>query len=291
MQLISRISEIENNYCAFILDIWGVLWDGIEPYEMAISSLKELRKKRKPVILLSNAPRRAKTVENKLKNIGINKDYYNKIISSGEICRNNFLKNNAYISKIGNIFYFVGQEEDKEIAENLPLIEKKNINESNFLLVCGTRNFEDDLDKYKFELDQGIELKLPLVCANPDKVVVRKNGNKLICAGELAYYYYLKGGTVFYFGKPYPDVYNECIQSFRKLDANISEKDILVIGDSLETDIKGACKNNLSSVLVAGGIHAELFSKNLNNNSIKKIQKLCKKKSEYPDFLINKFIF
>ena len=96
------------------------------------------------------------------------------------------------MSKIGNIFYFVGQNADKDIAENLPLIEKKNISESNFLLVCGTRNFEDDLNKYKSELDQGIKLKLPLVCANPDKVVVRKNGNKLICAGKLAYYYYLK---------------------------------------------------------------------------------------------------
>ena len=189
------------------------------------------------------------------------------------------------------MFYFVGQEADKDIADKLPLIEKKNINESNFLLVCGTRDFEDDLNKYKFELDQGIKLKLPLVCANPDKVVVRKNGNKLICAGELAYYYYLKGGTVFYFGKPYPDVYNECIRFFKELDASISEKDILVIGDSLETDIKGACKNNLSSVLVAGGIHAELFNRKLNNNSIKKIQTLCKNKSEYPDFLINKFIF
>ena len=85
--------------------------------------------------------------------------------------------------------------------------------------------------------------------------------------------------------------YNECIRFFKELDASISEKDILVIGDSLETDIKGACKNNLSSVLVAGGIHAELFNRKLNNNSIKKIQTLCKNKSEYPDFLINKFIF
>ena len=77
----------------------------------------------------------------------------------------------------------------------------------------------------------------------------------------------------------------------RKLDISISQKDILVIGDSLETDIKGACKNNLSSVLVAGGIHAELFSKKLNNNSIKKIRKLCKNESEYPNYIINKFVF
>ncbi len=45
IKLISKISDIEENYRAFILDIWGVIWDGLEAYDEAISSLEKLKKK------------------------------------------------------------------------------------------------------------------------------------------------------------------------------------------------------------------------------------------------------
>ena len=291
IKLLSKISEIETNYSAFILDIWGVLWDGLEAYDDAIRSLIKLKEKNKPVILLSNAPRRSKTVEKRLEKIGIKKDYYTKIVSSGEICRKKFLQNTNYLSKIGNTFYFIGQKQDKDLVENLPLSETKNIQKSNFLLVCGTRRFEDSLEIYKNELDTGLSLKIPLICANPDKVVVRKNGNRLLCAGEFANYYKRREGKVFYFGKPYLDVYLECTNFFKSIDTNICKKNILVVGDSIETDIRGANQYGLSSVLVTGGIHANQFSKDSKDISIEKAQLICKEYSEYPTFIIEKFIF
>ena len=101
IKLISKISDIEENYRAFILDIWGVIWDGLEAYDEAVSSLEKLKKKNKPVILLSNAPRRARTVEKRLEEIGVKRDLYTKIISSGEICRKRFLKDEYILSKTG----------------------------------------------------------------------------------------------------------------------------------------------------------------------------------------------
>ncbi len=292
IKYISKISDIENNYKAFILDIWGVLWDGLEPYDSAVSSLKMLKEKNKPIILLSNAPRRAKTVEKRLEKIGIFSGLYNKIISSGEICRKNFLKNDYYLSKFGRIFYFIGQETDKDISANVKkLLETTDIYSANFLLVCGTRKFEDKLKIYQSELDLGLKLNLPLVCANPDRVVVRKSGEKLICAGELAHYYSLKGGKVFYYGKPYVDVYEECSKTFKVIDSAIEKKDILVIGDSLETDIKGANDYKLSSVLVTGGIHKDLFHKKVENISMKQTQLICNNYKQIPNFIINKFSF
>ena len=92
------------------------------------------------------------------------------------------------------LYYFIGQPLDKTITEKLSLIETKNIKEAKFLLVCGTRNFEDKLEKYTEELNLGLSLKLPLVCANPDKVVIRKTGQLLICAGLMADYYSSNGG-------------------------------------------------------------------------------------------------
>ncbi len=291
IKLISKISDIEENYRAFILDIWGVIWDGLEAYDGAISSLEKLKKKNKPVILLSNAPRRARTVQKRLEDIGIKRDLYTKIISSGEICRKRFLKDKDILSKTGKNFYFIGQETDKDISENLAILEKNKISSSNFILVCGTRDFEDELEDYKIELEAGIEYDLPMVCANPDRIVVRKNGKKIICAGELAHYYSLKGGNVIYYGKPYLAVYEECIKAFAVIDSNINKKNILVIGDSLETDIKGANNYGITSVLVTGGIHSDLINTKSGSFSLEKAFSVCKYYKQYPQFIINKFIF
>ena len=137
-KIISKLRKIESNYKAFIIDIWGVLWDGLDPYEHSIATLKKIVSLSKPVILLSNAPRRSNVVSNKLKDIGIDKNCYDKIISSGEICRLNFLSNKFKIREYGNIYYFIGQPTDQTITELLPLIETKNMKEANFLLICGT---------------------------------------------------------------------------------------------------------------------------------------------------------
>ena len=90
-----------NKYEAFIIDIWGVLWDGIEPYQNSIESLKKLMALNKYMILLSNAPRSSKVVSKRLDNIGIDSSYYHKIISSGEICRLKFFKNKPCSINLG----------------------------------------------------------------------------------------------------------------------------------------------------------------------------------------------
>ena len=91
-----------NNSEGLILDIWGVLWDGIGVYPEALNTLQKLRKRNLPIILLSNAPRRSNIVSEKLSKIGIGKDLYDKIISSGDVCRNELI-NNTNLVTLGNI--------------------------------------------------------------------------------------------------------------------------------------------------------------------------------------------
>ena len=114
------------------------------------------------------------------------------------------------------------KEEDKISLKNISIIysdkpslsETKNLKKANFLLVCGTRKFEDNLDKYKKELNLALSLKLPLICANPDKVVIRKTGELLICAGIMADYYSSNGGLVYKYGKPFKETYQFCLDYF-----------------------------------------------------------------------------
>ena len=100
--ILTSLYEVYDNYDAYIVDIWGVLWDGIEAYEHAKDTLEKLKKHKKAILLLSNAPRRASLVAQRLRSIGINNSHYDMIISSGEVCREMFLNNNI-LSNIKHI--------------------------------------------------------------------------------------------------------------------------------------------------------------------------------------------
>ena len=99
-----------------------------------------------------------------------------------------------------------------------------------------------------------------MICTNPDLIVDRGNTREL-CAGSVAMVYEKLGGEVIYFGKPYPEVYNQSI--------NNKNKKILAIGDNLNTDIKGANLLNYDSMIIANGIHKDEIKK----DGIEKVSK------------------
>ena len=41
-KILTSFNEVANKYDAFIIDIWGVLWDGLEPIITLLSLLKNL---------------------------------------------------------------------------------------------------------------------------------------------------------------------------------------------------------------------------------------------------------
>ena len=96
-----------------------------------------------------------------------------------------------------------------------------------------------------------------MLCANPD-VVVDFGDKRLYCAGALAEAYAAIGGEVFYFGKPHPPIYD---LARRRLAALTGGKDmtILVIGDGITTDIQGGVAEDIDTLFVTGGIHANDF--------------------------------
>ena len=291
LKVLNNFREVANKYEAFIIDIWGVLWDGIEPYQYSIESLKKLINLNKYIILLSNAPRRSKVVSKRLEDIGIDSSYYHKIISSGEICRLKFLKNKELLNKFGYTYYFIGQEQDQTITELLKLTETDNIKKADFVLVCGTRRFEDTLNDYIKELDLAFSYNLPLICANPDKVVIRKTGELLVCAGSMAKYYMKKGGLVFQYGKPFIDTYKLCFDYLIKKNKNIDKNNILCIGDSLETDILGANNFGLESLLITNGIHKNQLNPHNTKLSETNLKKFFETQKVIPKYILKEFIF
>ena len=241
-KLIKGLSRIHEKYDTFFIDLWGVVHNGIQVYPRAIEVLEKLNELNKRFVLMSNAPRPSKNVEKFLLKINMKKDLIKNIFTSGEAALQS-LQNNTY----GKYFYHLGPQRDNSLFEGLEK-NKKELHKADFILCTGfLDNYEDTLEYYKSFLKKYSHLKM--VCTNPD-LVVHRGLKKEYCAGTLAEIFKELGGEVIYFGKPYAEIYSFCIKK---------NETILVIGDNIRTDIKGANNMKLDSLLITAGIHKKDF--------------------------------
>ena len=240
------LRSIVENYDIFYIDLWGVVHNGITLHKNAIKALEEITKARKQYVLLTNAPRPSTTVKSFLEKMGMNKEIRENVYSSGEAALS-YIKKNLLNDK----FYHVGPTRDFDLFLNFKKNRTVNIKESSYFLCTGL--FEEqgeDLNYYKELFKEHINKKM--VCTNPDLIVDRGDEREL-CAGSVAVVFKNMGGEVIYFGKPFPEVYNQSIDN--------KEKRVLSIGDNLNTDIKGANLLNYDSLLISNGVHKDEIKK------------------------------
>ena len=57
MKKLNHLAEIYNSYDTFIIDLWGVVHNGIQLNLIAINAIENLIKNNKKVVFLTNAPR------------------------------------------------------------------------------------------------------------------------------------------------------------------------------------------------------------------------------------------
>jgi len=252
--VINTFSEISDKYTAVICDLWGCLHNGVKSFPAALKALEHFRASNGTVILVTNAPRPIANVEYQIANLGIKKNHYDMLLTSGELT-------SEYINKISenklNIFHIGGKRHHSiykdMINEQKISIDIKTIVDAD-LIVC-TEPFDPSKDKlsdYENTFRAGIAKNLTLLCANPD-LVVDVGEIREMCAGSLASMYQKMGGKVIYFGKPYNNVYQE-VYSFLNKGDKTKEGSVLCVGDGLNTDIRGANNEKLDSLLVVGGL-------------------------------------
>ena len=248
------LRSIAKNYDLFFIDLWGVVHNGINLYKKAIETLIEIDKFKKNYVLLTNAPRPNSTVQIFLKKLGMDNKILENIYTSGEAALS-YLKNNH----LEEIFYHIGPSRDFDLFNDFEKKKSKDIKLSNYILCTGLfDDYDQDLNYYKDLLNNHTQKKM--ICTNPDLIVDRGNKREL-CAGSVAMVFEKLGGEVIYFGKPYPEVYNQSTDN--------KDKKILAIGDNLNTDIKGANLLNYDSMIITNGIHKEEIKK----DGIEKVSK------------------
>jgi HAD superfamily hydrolase (TIGR01459 family) len=267
-KLIKGLSQIQGKYDVFFIDLWGVIHNGIELNTGAISVLENLNKLNKRFVLMSNAPRPSKNIENFLLKLKMDKVFFKNIFTSGEAALKS-LRKNTY----GKNFYHLGPKKDSSLFEGFEK-NKKSIENADFILCTGfLDNYEESLDYYKNFLKNYTSLQM--ICTNPD-LIVHVGKKQEYCAGTLAEIFKELGGKVNYFGKPYPEIYNFCTKPNEK---------VLVIGDNIRTDIKGANNMNFDSLFITSGVHKDEFLSSQYKNYDKILNKYGTKTNYYQEKL------
>lgn len=239
MKKLDHLQNIFNNYDHFVIDLWGVIHNGLKPYQGAIKTIEELYNNKKNFCFLSNAPRPVYEVRKFLiEKMKINQKFLANIFTSGEAAINS-IKNFDY----GKFFFHLGPERDSKIYEGLENYKTK-LEKCDYILCTGLYDDEmSKLDFYEKLLENSLDKKM--ICTNPDLIVDRGNIQEY-CAGSIANLFEKIGGTVVYFGKPYKEIYSSILND---------EDKALIIGDNLRTDIKGANSIKQDSLFILNGIH------------------------------------
>jgi HAD superfamily hydrolase (TIGR01459 family) len=249
-RLIHGFREIAPAYDLLFCDIWGVIHNGHALFPGVAEALGTFRKGGGTVVLVSNAPRPNGAVTPQLDRLGLPREAYDAIVTSGDVTR-------SHIAGVADKKVFhLGPERD------LPLYHGLDINfaeaDEADVVVC-TGLFDDTTetpDNYGPMLRAFLDRKLPMICANPD-LVVDRGGIMIYCAGAIAEAYRAIGGEATICGKPFQPIYDAAFETAAaRRGSQVAHGRTLAIGDSVRTDLAGAAAIGCGALFISGGIHA-----------------------------------
>ena len=251
-EILERFEPLARGYDVLLCDVWGVVHNGLAPFPSACEALARFRAGGGTVVLITNAPRPRAAVQRIIDKIGVPRDSYDAIMSSGDVTRG------VVEDRLGESVFHLGPSRDQPIFAGLD-VTFAPVESADYVVCSGL--FDDATEtpeSYRGLLAQMHARSLFMVCANPDIVVER--GDELVyCAGALADAYVAVGGDVLYCGKPYAPIYEAALARAAALRGGERPQlqRVLAIGDSVRTDLKGAAAFGLDAVFVISGIHAE----------------------------------
>ncbi len=256
-RIIKSLSEIAEDYDVLLCDLWGCLHNGRSPFWPAVEALRSVRAQGGTVVLLTNAPRSRLQIEIQLDGIGVPRDCWDVITTSGDSARAAMFR-----GAVGSRVWFIGSKTDLTVFEPLKITEDPieivhtAPDEADGIVCCGPEDPNADPEVYRPEFASLIERDVPLLCFNPD-IVVDFGARRQWCAGALAQLYTSMGGKSRYCGKPHPPIYDLARQRLSALGKGVPNSRILAIGDGIATDVAGAAGQGMDALFVTGGLAAK----------------------------------
>jgi len=249
MKFDRSINSIVKSCAAFeviFIDVWGVLHNGEALFDKAVKFLEILKQQNKTVILITNSPKRAQDLEAFLEKLGLDRDLFSSVITSGELLYQDLLhRDENHFHAIRNTLSVIDTEEKNAFFfHSLNLNIHHDYTASKNLLLYRV----DGLSENEFNAlyDYVLTERPLLICANADKYVIH-NGKRRRRPGLIAFDYAHTGGEVYIYGKPDRRIFNAAYETL----GNIAKDKIAMIGDNIDTDIKGAMDFGIEAILLS----------------------------------------
>lgn len=256
-QIITALSDISDRYSALFCDLWGCVHNGIAPFPEAVAALQAFRAKGGVVVLVTNAPRPRAGVEAQLGRMGLPRDTWDMIATSGDSARAAM-----WTGAVGQKVWFMGESHDEaffapmQIIENPITITRVPLDEAEGIVCCGPFDPHAEPEVLRPQLLLAKSRGLKLLCANPD-IVVDRGETREYCAGAVARLYTQMGGESLYFGKPYPPIYDLARKRMVQAGHDIDDARILAVGDGIATDVAGGAGEGIDCLFITGGLARE----------------------------------
>jgi HAD superfamily hydrolase (TIGR01459 family) len=255
-QIIPALRDISDRYDALFVDLWGCVHNGLRAYPDAVAALQAYRGAGGTVVLVTNSPRPHPDVQLQLAHLGVPRDAWDAIATSGDSARAAM-----FTGVVGRKVWFIGEDRDATFFAPMEVIEapveitRVPLAEAEGIVCCGPFDPSADPAVLRPEFLMAKQKGLKLLCANPD-IVVDRGATREWCAGALAELYTEMGGESLYFGKPHPPIYDLARRRLAALGPLAAPDRILAIGDGIGTDIAGAMGEDLDSLFITGGLAA-----------------------------------
>lgn len=255
MMQIQSFASISKQFKAVFLDSYGVLKNYNGLLESVPNTIEMLRANNIAIRVLTNdASRSQQQQAESLYSIGLHNIEENEIITSGMMAKN-FLQQKilngkiAYLGTINSAHYIL-----QSGLEHIPVndVDLRKLDEITAFVFLDDEGFDWNTDINK-TVNILRHKNLPVIVANSDKFYpVSKNDVAVATGGIAKLIENMLNKKFIHFGKPDTQMF---IYAFEQLNTtgSFNKDEILMVGDTLTTDILGGNKFGLKTMLVLSG--------------------------------------
>lgn len=257
--MVTSFDELVDSYSCIFFDAYGVLKSSAGVYPGVLDVLEDLRKRDKQIYVVTNdaskSPHRlAKAYERDGEPLVPVK----RIVSSGLLVED-YLRNKvrsgwvAYLGKEAAAYYIA--------AAGLHPIPITEVTPEDHSPRCIVMLDDEGFDWFR-DVNKVVNLvrrhNIPVVVANTDITYPANQDDLNVAAGGLARLVEVATGRQFiHFGKPDPMIFSKAFHLALDENPRLTKRDVLMVGDTLTTDIVGGNKYGVDTALVLSGTTLE----------------------------------
>lgn len=256
---LSSFRDVAEKHKVIFLDSFGVIknYRGLIPG--VLESINEMRQDGKRILVLTNdSSKSPELLAHNFRKLGLAEMEEKDIITSGMMAQE-FVKNKV---KNGTVAYVGTKQSEYYVrrkgitAVSVSELDMNDIDDVSCLVFLDDEGFE-----WQFSLNKAINLlkkkSIPVVVANSDNTYPVSKTEVNIATGALARMMeYVSKKRFVYFGKPDSQMYMKAYEIVSE-ESPLHRNEILMVGDTLSTDILGGNKFGLSTALVLSGNTSE----------------------------------